>query len=772
MNPSFYLFRIAPTQSKKENWTMKRNRFLTTTIFCLITHLLTKKENWTMKRNRFLTTTIFCLITLLLIGQFANAQTIIPLFDNNYPPPWSIMMVPNRTGNHINNINVDLLSLSTGRTLRELAFWEEPTLPEINGNQWTVGPLAASPGELVGPTSDIINSLANMDFSDDAWEFGNTNEILNDLGFADGDIDHHTVYARINIKNHHTENIAVALYVVVHGNTSAKFWINGSEVLNYVAATGNDSNNNADTITLLPGDNDLLFKSSHAVGEWNVLPFLLVSDDNLAAEIEPVAIQAGDGSVVVATKVGGNAVSINCPPTVARIPGPPKVKLIYAYPKGAAVRRNILTAMLKKMEAIAHFYAYYLKGRTFTYNKSITTIETFDTKPHWEGFFKNDSQFAGERLFKFAKDGYEKQHGVGSYTPDQDIYLVVIDHVELGDRIRGGARRNGLGGEAYVSGLDLPWPIIAHELGHTFGLQHQYHDDQYLMSHCGHIEDDFDLSAPFDLDYLIGKIFTDTILSKSDKNWLEVHPAFAKVVPSSTNKTTITVIGSTNNQVTVSSNNRVRVSIDDPDGLHQIQLLVPEINPAEVSAWSCQNAYEQGNSQSLKRARYSTISGSPKKKTINFDVSKLWGNNSTIKITFQVIDSSGDITPATDFGWTTLTKAAQAGPAPSIAEGQQALIPNETALLVNYPNPFNPETWIPYQLSKPTDVTLTIYDIQGREVRTLDLGHQRAGLYQSRARAAYWDGKNAQGESVASGVYFYTLTAGEFSATRKLLIRK
>ena len=100
------------------------------------------------------------------------------------------------------------------------------------------------------------------------------------------------------------------------------------------------------------------------------------------------------------------------------------------------------------------------------------------------------------------------------------------------------------------------------------------------------------------------------------------------------------------------------------------------------------------------------------------------------------------------------------------------LTPRETVLLANYPNPFNPETWIPYQLAEPTDVTLTIYDIQGRVVRTLDLGHQRAGMYQNRGRAAYWDGRNAHGEPVASGVYFYTLTAGDFSATRKMLIRK
>ena len=101
-----------------------------------------------------------------------------------------------------------------------------------------------------------------------------------------------------------------------------------------------------------------------------------------------------------------------------------------------------------------------------------------------------------------------------------------------------------------------------------------------------------------------------------------------------------------------------------------------------------------------------------------------------------------------------------------------ALTPKETALLSNYPNPFNPETWIPYQLAEPVDVTLTIYAVDGSVVRTLALGHQPIGIYHSKSRAAYWDGKNALGESAASGVYFYTITAGDFTETRKMLIRK
>jgi len=100
------------------------------------------------------------------------------------------------------------------------------------------------------------------------------------------------------------------------------------------------------------------------------------------------------------------------------------------------------------------------------------------------------------------------------------------------------------------------------------------------------------------------------------------------------------------------------------------------------------------------------------------------------------------------------------------------LTPKETVLLPNYPNPFNPETWIPYQLAESADVTLRVYAASGELVRILALGYQSAGIYQSRSQAAYWDGKNELGERVASGMYFYTLSAGRFIATRRLVIRK
>ena len=102
----------------------------------------------------------------------------------------------------------------------------------------------------------------------------------------------------------------------------------------------------------------------------------------------------------------------------------------------------------------------------------------------------------------------------------------------------------------------------------------------------------------------------------------------------------------------------------------------------------------------------------------------------------------------------------------------KALTPKETALLPNYPNPFNPETWIPYKLASSADVSVSIYTSDGKLIRTLYLGHKLVGIYQHRSHAAHWDGRNTLGEPVASGVYFYTLTAGEYTATRKMLIRK
>jgi photosystem II stability/assembly factor-like uncharacterized protein len=108
-----------------------------------------------------------------------------------------------------------------------------------------------------------------------------------------------------------------------------------------------------------------------------------------------------------------------------------------------------------------------------------------------------------------------------------------------------------------------------------------------------------------------------------------------------------------------------------------------------------------------------------------------------------------------------------------ITVGKQTItriIPIKSSLFQNYPNPFNPETWLPYQLSRDASVAVRIYNLKGQPIRTISLGQKAAGIYLTKDKAAYWDGRDDSGEKVASGMYFYTLQAGDFKATKRMII--
>ncbi|MFB3040433.1 MAG: FlgD immunoglobulin-like domain containing protein [Candidatus Poribacteria bacterium] len=107
-----------------------------------------------------------------------------------------------------------------------------------------------------------------------------------------------------------------------------------------------------------------------------------------------------------------------------------------------------------------------------------------------------------------------------------------------------------------------------------------------------------------------------------------------------------------------------------------------------------------------------------------------------------------------------------------IATLRRQHIPDQTKLLPNYPNPFNPETWIPYQLAEVATVQIEIYDLKGKQVRMLDVGQKPAGYYIERNKAAYWDGRNNLGEPLASGIYIYHLVARDYTQTRRMVIVK
>ena len=144
------------------------------------------------------------------------------------------------------------------------------------------------------------------------------------------------------------------------------------------------------------------------------------------------------------------------------------------------------------------------------------------------------------------------------------------------------------------------------------------------------------------------------------------------------------------------------------------------------------------------------------------------GTGNLLMVEFEVLpNTSGKISPVV-FDTVDLVNSLTI----TKIDGSVTVLPEHTALLPNFPNPFNPDTWIPYQLAQDASIVIRIYNQKGQIVRTIDLGQQPAGSYVVKDRAVYWDGTNSFGEKVSSDVYFYSLQAGNFTATRRMLIVK
>jgi hypothetical protein len=150
---------------------------------------------------------------------------------------------------------------------------------------------------------------------------------------------------------------------------------------------------------------------------------------------------------------------------------------------------------------------------------------------------------------------------------------------------------------------------------------------------------------------------------------------------------------------------------------------------------------------------------------------------------YNVSDASQNLSPIAELRRAYALISAAPGESPDVRMLKAYLLkritsvratsaPAESWLFPNYPNPFNPDTWIPYQLARPGDVTVSIYNVSGHLLRTINLGHKESGRYMSRDRAVHWDGRDDRGEELASGVYFYLLKAGEFTSTRKMILEK
>lgn len=503
------------------------------------------------------------------------------------------------------------------------------------------------------------------------------------------------------------------------------------------------------------------------------------------------------------------------------------VRLIYFLPQGRSVQPDMWANLDTLIRNVQQFYAAEMRRHGFG-RKSFTfeTDETGETLVH-----RVDGKFR-ERYYHTQTSDKVMAEVTEQFDISNNVYLIAVD---ISSQVIDNENTCGVGGSRWfgneehqrVAGGYALIPasgdcfdnvqVAAHELGHAFGLEHDFRSDAYIMSYG---------IAP-------------NQLSKCASEWLDASRFFNANRSAFNEPTTFQI-----SQQWYPPNARsftLRFEISDADGLHQAQLLIPTTRAdlgIGVKLHSCQRLRGQNSVVEF----VTTGLTSRRVNDIGLQVIDVNGNITRQDWTLRAdaslivqnpLDVNGDGTVnvadlvliASNFGKTVGQKAhpnpdvnsdgivditdlllvaseLQAAPAQTaqlasqvqgwidqavqltprdatvekgiaVLEGLLAVLrPVQTALLPNYPNPFNPETWMPYQLAEDAEVTFTIYDARGRQVRQLDLGHRPVGIYQARTRAAYWDGRNEIGEPVASGLYFYTLSAGKFAATRKMFVRK
>ena len=523
------------------------------------------------------------------------------------------------------------------------------------------------------------------------------------------------------------------------------------------------------------------------------------------------------------------------------------VRIIYFVPSDRRAQTGIWKKLDTLIRDVQRFYADQMRingfgGKTFT-------VETGENGAML--IYRVDGRFK-DRYYHTDTANKIYEEIASQFDFGRHVYLIVAD---ISSELIGEEDKCGVGGGNWYEDENLTRTrggyavipasgncfngaygrtVTAHELGHAFGLEHDFRNNAYVMSY--------------------GK--TPNRLSKCATRWLDANRFFNTDQTAFDEPATIQML-TPSAYLPNARNFTLQFEVTDPDGTHQAQLLIPTTtsDPTPgIKLHSCkdlnaQNSTLEFSTPSLTKYQVNDVvlqvidvygNITRQNYRLRADNSLLSSNHADVNRDGNV-DVADLVLVASNFGKKIsgrvrqnpdvnrdgvvnvvdlLLVASLLSPAPTapalhipemhalrtpdlqewirqaknydlqrdssvlrpdvikkgIAVLEQLLssldVPTETRLLANYPNPFNPETWIPYQLAKPAEVTLHIYSVNGALVRTLALGHQPVGMYQARSRAAYWDGKNAMGETVASGVYFYTLSAGNFTATQKMLIRK
>ena len=502
------------------------------------------------------------------------------------------------------------------------------------------------------------------------------------------------------------------------------------------------------------------------------------------------------------------------------------IRLTYFLPRGRRIQQDIDTKLDELIKDAQQFYAEQLGRHGFT-RKTFTFESDANGKAvvrHVAGQFANSHyrENTFDKVWRELSERFERQPHI--------VNLVVLDIDTGAVSVRDDVFVCGVASFDHgislipASGHCFNAVNAVHELGHAFGLQHDFRDDAYIMSYGANR----------------------TQLSKCAGEWLNNSPFFNDVQADKQVNTNTTI--QMHNPISVSVNTmQLRFEIADADGLYQAQLAIPASaeDPAiGLKLHSCRalngqtdvefvtkdliivdevalqvmdsygNIIERVFSIQLEE-RIVDTEPPPITADVNDDgtvnlldlifvgyilenevpdltadvngdgvvsiqdlvlVAVMFGNtvaapsaSSQVPETLTAVEVQQWLTNARDLG---VKDAIMRRGIMVLEQLLISLTPTETELLSNYPNPFNPETWIPYSLAADAEVQIAIYDTKGTLVRQFDLGHQEAGYYTDRARATYWDGQNAAGESVASGVYFYHLRAGDFTATWRMVILK
>ena len=499
------------------------------------------------------------------------------------------------------------------------------------------------------------------------------------------------------------------------------------------------------------------------------------------------------------------------------------VRVVYFQPSDRDAQPGIDANLRTLVTDVQQFYAEQMEAHG--HGEKTITFAT-DTSGnvsvhHFTGEF-TDAYYQDQTYEKVQKElseyFYESKH----------VYLVAIDissEVINDDgtcgvgggrwwnRFEGEAWHRDLGGLAVIpaSGACFNVGVTAHELGHAMGLDHDFRDDTYLMGYGSQQRLSREAAAWLDASRLfnpsqpdLGQPAAIEVLSSraaqlrfqvTDEDGLHQAQLLIPTAPDDpaqgtklhrsqalNGKESLAVAFSS---VPVVSGQEVTLQVIDVHGnIAKQTFLIDTVDDVQVigdinndGVVNIQDLVLVANAFGKTGQQVADVNGDG---VVNIqDLVKVAGAIGGDAAAPTVMPAALDLFSTADVQqWLvetnrlSLTDAISRRGVRFLEQLLAALTPTETALLPNYPNPFNPETWLPYQLAESAAVTVRIYAANGSLVRMLALGLQPAGIYEGRSRAAYWDGRNAQGEPVASGVYFYTLQAGEFSATRKMVIRK